>query len=84
LNLLLTHQEADKQQTISVIQRNKPTEKLIDDTLLDSNSIATLVTQMKKFLVMSEEEFNKHSLRTGTKFLEYFGRSKSEVYGTVM
>ncbi len=84
LNLLLTHQEADKQRTISVYQRKKQVEKVIDDTLLDSGTIESFVTQMKKFLVMSEEEFNKHSLRTGTKFLEYFGRSKSEVYGTVM
>jgi len=34
LNLLLTSQEADKQKTISVYQRNKQTEKVIDDTLL--------------------------------------------------
>ncbi len=84
LNLLLTNQEADKQRTISVYQRNKQTEKVIDDTLLTWVEIEQIVDQMKKTLVMSEEEFNKLAPRSGTKFLEYFGKARTDVYGTVM
>ncbi len=84
LNLLLTNQEADKQRTISVYQRKKQTEKVIDDTLLTWVEIDPIVQQMKKTLVMSEEEFNKLSPRSGTKFLEYFGQARTDVYGTVM
>jgi len=46
--------------------------------------IDPIVQQMKKTLVMSEEEFNKLAPRSGTKFLEYFGQARTDVYGTVM
>ncbi len=84
LNLLLSSQEADQQGTISIFQRNKQVEKVIDDTLLPSAEINQIVQQMKKTLVMSQEEFNKLSPRSGTKYLEYFGIPRTKMYGTVM
>ena len=67
-----------------MVQRKKPTSIVIDDTLVWSNDITQVVEQMKKFLPLTEEEFNKYSLWHWLKYLEYFGEAKTEKFGTVM
>ena len=84
LNLLLTHQEVDVQHSREVIQRKKPTTLVIDDSLLESHVLGEYVNQMKEVLPLGQEEFEKRSLWTGSKYLEYFGKTRIDSFGTVM
>lgn len=68
----------------AVVQRNKPTTITIDNTLLTPTEIEPILANMRNYLCLSEEEVNRNYLRTGTKYLEYFGQPKDKVFGTVM
>lgn len=61
---------------IEIVQRNKPTTKVINDTLMDNVSIQEYIKKMQQELVLSEEEFNKIYPFPGNKYLEYFGQEK--------
>lgn len=81
---LIREDQANTQAEIEVIQRNKPTKILVNDLLLDTASIEKTLQEMRKYLVLPEDEFNKICLRQWTKFLEYFGKDKIDMFGTIM
>ncbi|MEI7477179.1 MAG: hypothetical protein WCJ81_01165 [bacterium] len=81
---LIKEDQANTQSEIEVIQRNKPTKIIVNDLLLDTQTIENTLNDMRKYLVLSEEEFNKICLWQGTKYLEYFGKDKIDAFGTVM
>ena len=79
---LITIDEAGGQNAIEIVQRNKPTTKIIDDTLMDIVTIQSYIQKMEAELVLSEEEFNKKYLFQWSKYLEYFWTQKP--FGTIM
>lgn len=84
LQQLIVQEAAGHQHTIEVIQNSKPKTIVIDDSLLDTATIEKTLADMRRFLPMSEHDFNTICLRGGTKYLEYFGTDKSSAFGTIM
>jgi hypothetical protein len=60
----------------TVIQRKKDTKVIRNDSLMDIVSIQNFIAKMKAELILSEEEFNQHYPREGSKYLDYFGTDK--------
>ncbi len=69
-------------QTLDVVQRNKLATIEIDDSLLSQAELELKIEQMKNYIRLSEEEANKQFLRSGTRYLDYFGEDKP--FGSVM
>lgn len=79
---LIRPDEANKHIEIEVIQRNKLTNIEVNDTILSNEIIEEKLTAMRSYLSMTQEQADKHFLRAGTRYLEYFGEDKP--FGTVM
>ena len=79
---LIKLDEAWGQSSIEIIQRNKPTTKIIDDSLMDSVTIQSYIHKMESELSLSEEEFNQKYPFPWSKYLEYFWETKP--FGTIM
>jgi len=82
IQALIRPDEANKQVEIEVIQRNKTTTIQVDDTILDATIIEEKLTAMRSYLTMNQEEADRHFLRAGTRYLDYFGEDKP--FGTIM
>lgn len=61
---------------IEIIQRNKPTKKIINDTLMDTITIQQYIQKIESELALSESEFNKLYPFPWNKYLEYFWEAK--------
>lgn len=81
-NQLIVIDEAWWIKEIEIVQRNKPTIKVVNDVLMDIVSIQNYIQKMERELVLTEDEFNKIHPFPGNKYLEYFWKEKP--FGTIM
>lgn len=79
---LIVIDQADTSKEMEIVQRGKPTMKLVSDLLLPAITIQSYIPRMTQELSLSEEEFNKIYPFPGNKYLEYFGEPKP--FGTIM
>jgi hypothetical protein len=80
--LLIKEDQAWEKKEIEVVQRNKPTKLVVDDSLLAPEEIETKIKQIQEYITLSEQEANKQFLRAWTRYLEYFWEDKP--FWTVM
>ncbi|MFZ2151381.1 MAG: DUF2779 domain-containing protein [Candidatus Absconditicoccaceae bacterium] len=79
---LIIIDQAGGSKEIEIVQRNKPTTKEINDTLMDTTTIQQYIQKIETELSLSESEFNQLYPFPGNKYLEYFGEAKP--FGTIM
>ncbi len=84
---LIIQDLAGNSKEIEVTQRNKPVSVIVNDTLLSYTDIEAKLEQMRKYLLLTEEEANKQFLRSWTRYADYFwpfDDKESKPFWTVM